>query len=72
MTGWAVRTQAFISKGTFVCEYVGEILTDNEADRRKDDCYLFDLDVKVGLRHVDYYSGLLIFQTMLSFMKFLL
>ena len=31
-----------------MCEYVGEILTDNEADRRKDDCYLFDLDVKVG------------------------
>ncbi|XP_028408266.1 uncharacterized protein LOC114530870 isoform X2 [Dendronephthya gigantea] len=44
--GWAVRTQALIPKGTFVCEYVGEILTDSEADRRKDDCYLFDLDVK--------------------------
>ena len=30
-----------------MCEYVGEVLTDNEADRREDDCYLFDLDVKV-------------------------
>ena len=47
-TGWAVRTQALIPKGTFVCEYVGEILTDSDADKREDDCYLFDLDVKVS------------------------
>lgn len=42
-----MRTQALIPKGTFVCEYVGEMLTDSEADKREDDCYLFDLDVKV-------------------------
>ena len=45
--GWAVRTQSLITKGTFVCEYVGEILTDSEGNKREDDCYLFDLDVKV-------------------------
>ncbi|KAK4881578.1 hypothetical protein RN001_004897 [Aquatica leii] len=42
--GWAVRTLCNISKGTFVCEYIGEIITDVEADRREDDSYVFDLD----------------------------
>ena len=46
--GWAVRTQALIPEGAFVCEYVGEILTDCEANKRHDDCYLFDLDVEVS------------------------
>lgn len=31
-----------------MCEYVGEILTDSDANKREDDCYLFDLDVKVS------------------------
>ncbi|XP_060523999.1 histone-lysine N-methyltransferase EHMT1 isoform X2 [Cylas formicarius] len=42
--GWGVKTLNAISKGSYVCEYVGEILTDKEADRREDDTYLFDLD----------------------------
>ncbi|XP_046845823.1 uncharacterized protein LOC124439604 [Xenia sp. Carnegie-2017] len=44
--GWAVRTQELIPKGTFVCEYIGEVLTDSEANQRDDDSYLFDLDLK--------------------------
>ncbi|XP_076275512.1 histone-lysine N-methyltransferase G9a isoform X2 [Rhynchophorus ferrugineus] len=44
--GWGVRALTPIAKGTFVCEYVGEILTDTEADHREDDSYLFDLDNK--------------------------
>jgi euchromatic histone-lysine N-methyltransferase len=29
-------------------EYVGELITDSEADNREDDSYLFDLDNKDG------------------------
>lgn len=32
--GWAVRAAEFIPRGTFVCEYVGEVLNDSEANRR--------------------------------------
>ncbi|RWS26315.1 histone-lysine N-methyltransferase EHMT2-like protein [Leptotrombidium deliense] len=46
--GWGVRPLRDIPKGTFVCEYVGEIITDSEADRREDDSYLFDLDNRDG------------------------
>ncbi|XP_020288910.1 histone-lysine N-methyltransferase EHMT2 isoform X2 [Pseudomyrmex gracilis] len=42
--GWGLRTLRFIPKGTYVCEYVGEIISDSEADHREDDSYLFDLD----------------------------
>lgn len=46
--GWAVRALQDIQRGTFVCEYVGEIIPDSEADIRDDDSYLFDLDNKVS------------------------
>ncbi|GAB6027120.1 Histone-lysine N-methyltransferase ehmt1, variant 2 [Chamberlinius hualienensis] len=46
--GWGVRTLRDIPKGTFLCEYIGEVITDSEADRREDDSYLFDLDNKDG------------------------
>ncbi|KAJ8921859.1 hypothetical protein NQ315_008491 [Exocentrus adspersus] len=42
--GWSIKTLRFIPKGSYVCEYVGEILTDIVADQRDDDSYLFDLD----------------------------
>uniref|UniRef100_A0A4W6EN57 Euchromatic histone-lysine N-methyltransferase 2 n=1 Tax=Lates calcarifer TaxID=8187 RepID=A0A4W6EN57_LATCA len=32
----------------FICEYVGELISDAEADVREDDSYLFDLDNKDG------------------------
>ncbi|XP_045581767.2 uncharacterized protein G9a isoform X3 [Procambarus clarkii] len=44
--GWGVRALKTIQKGSYVCEYVGEIITDLEADQRQDDSYLFDLDNK--------------------------
>ncbi|XP_047017705.2 histone-lysine N-methyltransferase EHMT1 isoform X1 [Ictalurus punctatus] len=47
-TGWGVRTLQDIQQGTFVCEYVGEIISDAEADVREIDSYLFSLDSKVG------------------------
>lgn len=46
--GWGVRTLTPIPKGTYVCEYVGEIISDCEADQREDDSYLFDLDNRDG------------------------
>lgn len=53
--GWGVRALRDIPKGTFVCEYVGEIISDSEADRREDDSYLFDLDNKV-IKHLNILS----------------
>ena len=48
--GWGVKTCVALKKGTFVTEYVGEILTNEEAERRGQEYekigsnYLFDLD----------------------------
>jgi hypothetical protein len=52
--GWGLRSRTFIPAGTFVCEYVGEIMTDTEANERgrlKGPEYLFDLDVAVQRHH---------------------
>uniref|UniRef100_T1JED5 Histone-lysine N-methyltransferase n=1 Tax=Strigamia maritima TaxID=126957 RepID=T1JED5_STRMM len=46
--GWGVRALRDISRGTFICEYVGELISDSEADQRDDDSYLFDLDNRDG------------------------
>ena len=48
--GWGVKTRARVKRGTFVTEYVGEIITTEEAERRGEfyeqagATYLFDLD----------------------------
>ncbi|CAN0842651.1 Histone-lysine N-methyltransferase, H3 lysine-9 specific SUVH5 [Linum grandiflorum] len=41
--GWGVRSMDSISSGSFICEYVGELVDDSEAERRTNDEYLFDL-----------------------------
>lgn len=46
--GWGVRASLDILQGSFICEYVGELISDSEADNREDDSYLFDLDNKDG------------------------
>ncbi|KPU75545.1 uncharacterized protein Dana_GF11769, isoform D [Drosophila ananassae] len=49
-SGWGVKTPQALRKGEFVCEYIGEIITSDEANERGkayDDrgrTYLFDLD----------------------------
>ena len=44
-TGWGVRSRNYISSGSFICEYAGELIQDKEAKRRTaNDEYLFDLD----------------------------
>ncbi|KAL4219441.1 Histone-lysine N-methyltransferase ehmt1 [Mactra antiquata] len=46
--GWGCKTLVDIQRGTFICEYIGEHISDSEADRREDDSYLFDLDNRDG------------------------
>ncbi|XP_071507959.1 histone-lysine N-methyltransferase EHMT2-like [Diadema antillarum] len=46
--GWAVRTMQDVPRGSFICEYAGELLSDADADQRQDDSYLFDLDNREG------------------------
>ncbi|KAJ4745074.1 hypothetical protein LUZ62_079479 [Rhynchospora pubera] len=42
--GWGVRSLSSIPSGSFVCEYLGELLKDEEAEKRKhNDAYLFDI-----------------------------
>uniref|UniRef100_J3M019 SET domain-containing protein n=1 Tax=Oryza brachyantha TaxID=4533 RepID=J3M019_ORYBR len=41
LMGWGVRTLDFIPSGSFVCEYIGEVLEDEEAQKRTTDEYLF-------------------------------
>ncbi|XP_072309540.1 histone-lysine N-methyltransferase EHMT1-like isoform X1 [Eucyclogobius newberryi] len=44
--GWGVRALQDIPQGTFVCQYVGEIISEDEAEMRQNDAYLFSLDDK--------------------------
>ncbi|EDW82604.1 uncharacterized protein Dwil_GK25046 [Drosophila willistoni] len=54
--GWGVRTDHALAKGEFICEYIGEIITSKEADKRAklyENCgrrriYLFALDYNVA------------------------
>uniref|UniRef100_A0A4W5P601 SET domain-containing protein n=1 Tax=Hucho hucho TaxID=62062 RepID=A0A4W5P601_9TELE len=49
--GWGVRALQDIPQGTFISEYVGEIITYAEADGRENDSFLFTLDNKVSDVH---------------------
>ncbi|KAK6250383.1 hypothetical protein SCA6_004388 [Theobroma cacao] len=48
--GWGVRSRSFIPCGSFICEYIGEILPDKEVEQRigKDE-YLFDIGHNYGV-----------------------
>nr|GMD71462.1 histone-lysine N-methyltransferase, H3 lysine-9 specific SUVH6-like [Ipomoea batatas] len=42
--GWGVRSRDYISSGSFICEFLGELLDEKEAEKRIDcDEYLFDI-----------------------------
>lgn len=45
--GWGLRTDKWISSGTFLVEYVGELLTQEEVAKRSGN-YIFDLDYNGG------------------------
>ncbi|KAJ0064459.1 hypothetical protein NL108_006820, partial [Boleophthalmus pectinirostris] len=57
--GWGVRTLQHINKNTFVMEYIGEIITNEEAEKRgreydsQGSTYLFDLDYVEDVYTVD-------------------
>ncbi|KAI5670313.1 hypothetical protein M9H77_10677 [Catharanthus roseus] len=51
--GWGVRSREDIKPGSFICEYIGEVLHDKEAEQRKNDEYLFDLDKKGDCLAID-------------------
>ncbi|XP_050225970.1 histone-lysine N-methyltransferase, H3 lysine-9 specific SUVH5-like [Mercurialis annua] len=45
LKGWGVRSKLHIPVGSFICEYVGEVLKVNEANQRNNMCdYLFDIE----------------------------
>ncbi|KAK1292038.1 Histone-lysine N-methyltransferase, H3 lysine-9 specific SUVH5 [Acorus calamus] len=46
--GWGVRSPNRIAAGAFVCEYVGEVITEREAGKRSNDEYLFDVGRNYG------------------------
>jgi histone-lysine N-methyltransferase SUV39H len=52
--GWGVKTLQAIKKGSFVCDYVGEVIKSEEAEKRGEvydaegRTYLFDLDYNDG------------------------
>lgn len=52
--GWAVRAREAIPSGTFVCEYVGEVIDEKEADKRRNRYgvegwgYLYNIDTDKG------------------------
>ena len=48
--GWGLRALEDIPEGAFVCDYVGELITNEVADAREDDSYLFDLESKVIIK----------------------
>ncbi|PON64625.1 histone H3-K9 methyltransferase [Parasponia andersonii] len=44
LRGWGVRSLNFIPSGSFICEYIGELLKEKEAEERTgNDEYLFDI-----------------------------
>lgn len=42
--GWGVRSWDTIPAGAYVCDFTGEIMTQDEAESRGNDDYIFDLD----------------------------
>ncbi|GKA97846.1 histone-lysine N-methyltransferase SUVR5 isoform X1 [Tanacetum coccineum] len=52
--GWAVRAGEPINRGTFVCEYVGEVIDEQEANKRRrrygrEGCgFIFEVDARVN------------------------
>jgi euchromatic histone-lysine N-methyltransferase len=43
LMGWGVRSLDFIPNGSFVCEYTGELVKDEDAEKTENDEYLFNI-----------------------------
>lgn len=52
--GWAVRAGEPIHHGTFVCEYIGEVIDEHQANKRrhryvKEDCrFIYEIDARIN------------------------
>ncbi|KAJ3092326.1 hypothetical protein HK102_008476 [Quaeritorhiza haematococci] len=55
--GWGVRAAEDIHRGQFIEEYVGEVITREEADGRDDPTYMFDLDFFVEEDNISNQDG---------------
>ena len=57
--GWGVRTDAFIPRGTFVIEYVGEVISQKESEIRRQVCFIrvFDVETSRSDAYVLHESG---------------
>lgn len=55
--GWGLKTLEDLPKGTFVCEYVGEILTSTELCERNMKCAKSRKDTYLALLDADWGSN---------------
>ncbi|KAH6774682.1 hypothetical protein C2S51_013086 [Perilla frutescens var. frutescens] len=52
--GWAVRAREAILRGSFVCEYIGEVIDEKEANERRNRCgtegcrYFYEIDARIN------------------------
>ncbi|XP_015667433.1 histone-lysine N-methyltransferase EHMT1-like [Protobothrops mucrosquamatus] len=46
--GWGVRTVQDVPRGTFLCQYFGELISNTEAAHREEDTYYFVVDMQNG------------------------
>lgn len=52
--GWGVRSLTSIPSGSFICEYIGELIEDKEAEKRiGNDEYLFDIENNYCNHNID-------------------
>ncbi|KAH7726859.1 putative histone-lysine N-methyltransferase met-2 [Aphelenchoides avenae] len=58
--GWGVRSLVDLPHGAFICTYVGELITHDEANERKDDTYHADLDLYESIEREKRNMGLLL------------
>ena len=49
--GWGVKAMTNVPKGTFILEYVGELIGQREANTRPETAYLFDLNLDRNDNH---------------------
>ncbi|XP_053132898.1 histone-lysine N-methyltransferase EHMT1-like [Hemicordylus capensis] len=58
--GWGIRTVQDLPRGTFICQYFGELLPDTEIEQREEDTYHYVMETEDGqYYYLDgrFYSG---------------
>ncbi|GLJ05151.1 hypothetical protein SUGI_0012200 [Cryptomeria japonica] len=58
--GWGVRAAEAICRGTFICEYIGEVLNGQEANKQRErydkegGCYLYDIGLHIDTNEYQF------------------